>query len=147
MLRKNLALICAILLASSCSSKAVKSPTLPKEEVKNEQSGQIVFFDFNSSVLSSDAKSILDKKVLSEVKTGSTKIKVEGHCDERGSVAYNISLGKKRADAVKKYLVENGVKSSRIRTVSYGESKPVDFAHTEEAWAKNRRAVTIEVKK
>jgi peptidoglycan-associated lipoprotein len=117
-------------------------------KVEKKEEGQIVFFDYNSFALTSKAKDVLNEKVLPEINANNpTKIKVEGHCDERGSVAYNDKLGKKRADAVKKYLVEKGVKAAKIRTVSYGKSRPLDFGHNEEAWAKNRRAVTISVKK
>jgi len=65
---------------------------------------------------------------------------VEGHCDERGTIEYNLVLGQKRAEAVKDYLVKLGIEEKRIKTISYGKEMPVDPGHTEEAWAKNRRA-------
>ena len=68
------------------------------------------------------------------------RVIVEGHCDERGTVEYNLALGQKRAEAVKDYLVKTGVETSRIKTTSFGKEVPVDQGHTEEAWAKNRRA-------
>lgn len=155
MLRKNLSLILIALIAASCSHKAIskltgsnskaEAKTTAKEETQQHE--QIVFFDLNSFALTPDAKKILNEKVLPVIKENkSSKIKVEGHCDERGSDAYNKKLGKKRSEAVKKYLVSNGVKSSDIRAISYGKSKPLDPGHNEEAWAKNRRAVTIELK-
>lgn len=151
MSRKNLALILVALLAASCSAKSNQSAVTSapaQQEIKQVEGQQIVFFDYNSAKLNADASEVLDSKVLPELKkSASLKITVEGHCDERGSVAYNVKLGKKRAEAVKSYLVKNGVKSSAIKTVSYGKSRPLDFGHNEEAWAKNRRAVTIEVKK
>jgi peptidoglycan-associated lipoprotein len=67
---------------------------------------------------------------------------VEGHCDERGTVEYNLSLGQKRAVKVKEYYVQLGVKANRVATISYGEEKPVDPRNNESAWAKNRRAET-----
>lgn len=67
-------------------------------------------------------------------------VKVEGHCDERGSVEYNLVLGQKRADSTKNYLINLGVDGKFLATVSYGKEKPVDPGHNEEAWAKNRRA-------
>jgi len=67
-------------------------------------------------------------------------VTVEGHCDERGTAEYNLALGERRAAAVKAYLVSLGVSADRIRTVSYGKEFPFDPGHTEEAWAKNRRA-------
>ena len=68
------------------------------------------------------------------------KVRVEGHCDERGTVEYNLALGQKRADAAKAYLVNLGVDGKFIETVSYGKERPVDPGHNEAAWAKNRRA-------
>ena len=68
------------------------------------------------------------------------KLTVEGHCDERGTIDYNLALGQKRAEAVKSQLVKLGVKEERIKTISYGKEMPADPGHTEAAWAKNRRA-------
>ena len=67
-------------------------------------------------------------------------ITIEGHCDERGTAEYNLALGERRAVAARTYLVSLGIAADRIRTVSYGKEFPFDPAHTEEAWAKNRRA-------
>lgn len=68
------------------------------------------------------------------------KVKIEGHCDERGTVEYNLVLGQKRADSVKGYMTNLGVDAGRMETVSYGKERPVDPGHDEDAWAKNRRA-------
>jgi len=68
------------------------------------------------------------------------KVRVEGHCDERGTVEYNLVLGQKRADAAKNYLVNLGVSGAMLETVSYGKERPIDPGHNETAWAKNRRA-------
>lgn len=98
-----------------------------------------VNFDFDSSALTSPARSALDANLacLQQV-TGN--IRVEGHCDERGTTDYNLVLGQRRAETVRSYLVTSGVGASRIQTTSYGEEKPVDSGHNEAAWAKNRRA-------
>jgi len=64
---------------------------------------------------------------------------VEGHCDERGTNEYNLALGERRANAAKRYLLSLGISSDRISSISYGEEKPLDPGHNEEAWAKNRR--------
>jgi peptidoglycan-associated lipoprotein len=66
-------------------------------------------------------------------------VTIEGHCDERGTNAYNMALGQRRADAAKDFLVNLGVDATRLTTISYGEEQPVDYGHNEEAWAKNRR--------
>ena len=70
---------------------------------------------------------------------------IEGHCDERGTRDYNLALGERRAHATKDYLVSLGVAADRLTTVSYGKERPIDPASTEEAWAKNRRAVTVTI--
>ena len=71
------------------------------------------------------------------------KVQIEGHCDERGTVEYNLALGERRANSTRDYLVSIGVSPERISTISYGKEKPLDPAHNEEAWAKNRRAHTV----
>jgi len=70
---------------------------------------------------------------------------IEGHCDERGTRDYNLALGEKRANAAKNYLVSLGIDVARLSTISYGKEKPVATGSTEEAWAKNRRAVTVTI--
>lgn len=99
-----------------------------------------VHFDFDKSYVRNDMTSILDKNVskLKKKKSSST-VTVEGHCDERGSNEYNYVLGAERAAAVKSYYVSKGV-TSDIKTVSYGEDKPLKKGSGEEAWYMNRRA-------
>lgn len=77
----------------------------------------------------------------------SVKIRIEGNCDERGTEEYNLALGKKRAKAAAEYLISKGISEDRIDTISYGESKPLDSGHTEEAWAKNRRDHFVIIKR
>jgi peptidoglycan-associated lipoprotein len=99
-----------------------------------------VFFDFDSYALSSEAKGTLDANAKELKRVSAGAITIEGHCDERGTKAYNLALGEKRANAAKDYLVALGVNGSRISTVSYGKERPFDDGHDESAWAKNRRA-------
>jgi len=73
------------------------------------------------------------------------KATIEGHCDERGTREYNLALGERRATAAKNYLVSLGVDASRLTTISYGKERPIDTASTEEAYARNRRAVTVAI--
>lgn len=98
------------------------------------------FFDFDSYSLSSEAKGTLDQNAKELKRVTAAAITIEGHCDERGTSAYNLALGEKRANAAKDYLVALGVSASRITTVSYGKERPFDSGHDESAWAKNRRA-------
>ncbi|HEY5764974.1 MAG TPA: OmpA family protein, partial [Candidatus Deferrimicrobiaceae bacterium] len=71
------------------------------------------------------------------------KIQIEGHCDERGTSEYNMALGERRASAASKYLQNLGIAGSRLSTISYGEERPLDPGHNEDAWAKNRRATFV----
>jgi len=102
-----------------------------------------IYFDFDEyDVRPEDAEILKDTSALL-MKYPSIKIQIEGHCDERGTVEYNLALGERRANSTKKYLVSLGISSDRIATISYGEERPLDPGHNEEAWAKNRRAHTI----
>ena len=99
-----------------------------------------VYFDFDSSRLSSAAKATLEQNAMWLKVTDKVDIQIEGHCDERGGAQYNLALGERRARTIKSYLEGLGVSSSRISIVSYGKEKPNAFGHDESAWSKNRRA-------
>lgn len=101
---------------------------------------QKVYFNFDSSDLSEESRSALSKNAEYLSKEPSVKVRIEGNCDERGSDEYNMALGERRAKSAKDYLVNLGIASERLATISYGEEKPADPGHDEEAWAKNRRA-------
>lgn len=98
-----------------------------------------VYFPFNSSSLRTNAISSLDINAEVLKKFPSLKVQVEGHCDERGSVQYNLALGEKRAQSIKDYLVASGISASRISTISFGKERPISVEHNEMSWAKNRR--------
>lgn len=99
-----------------------------------------VNFALNSSQLSDEARKILQGKA-EYLRTNPDKaITVEGHCDDRGTTAYNAALGERRAESVKTYLVGQGVGNRRLKTVSYGEERPIAPGHDEASWARNRRA-------
>jgi peptidoglycan-associated lipoprotein len=99
-----------------------------------------IFYDFDSASLSTEAEEQLKQNAVWMQKNTLPTVSVEGHCDERGTDEYNIALGERRAVAAKNYLVTLGVSGGRLSTVSYGEERPFDPGHNEEAWAKNRRA-------
>ncbi len=101
---------------------------------------QTVRFPFNSAEITADTKAALDANADFLKEHPSVQIQVEGHCDERGGVQYNIALGEKRAKRVKDYLVSLGIEANRITTISFGKERPVAFGHDESAWAQNRRA-------
>jgi len=97
------------------------------------------FFDFDSYALRDDGRAALDKdaKVMRDNPT--VNIMLEGHCDERGTVEYNLALGEKRANAAHDYLVNAGVTAARIQTISYGKERPFCTEHDETCWQQNRR--------
>lgn len=99
-----------------------------------------VRFGFDSYELDEGSRGVLRDNADWLKENSREKVEVEGHCDERGTVEYNLALGAKRARATKDYLVTLGITSDRLTTISYGEELPLCTDHTEECWAKNRRA-------
>jgi len=118
--------------------ESVESKEMAMEEQENLF--QDIHFDFDKYDVKEEYKPELKKIAPWMAKNAGAKLSVEGHTDERGTNEYNLALGDRRAKAVKDYLVSLGVPSSRIDTISYGEEKPLCTDHTEECWAKNRRA-------
>ena len=112
----------------------------PLNDPANILAKRSVYFPFDVSAVQDADKPIVlaHAKYLSE--HPSRKIRVEGNCDERGSNEYNLGLGQRRADSVKKMLVLGGAKASQIETVSYGEEKPKATGHDEASWSQNRRS-------
>ena len=100
-----------------------------------------VYFDFDKYDIKPEFRDAIKFNATELNKDKSVKVTVEGHCDERGSTEYNLALGERRATAVQKALVSQGVDGKRLKVVSYGEERPVDPGHDETAWAKNRRSV------
>jgi peptidoglycan-associated lipoprotein len=101
---------------------------------------QTVNFDYDKYDLTSVAMDILSINARGLREHPETQVLIEGHCDERGTVEYNLALGDKRAKAVKDYLVGLGIDGSRLSTITYGKERPLDTGRNEAAWAKNRRA-------
>lgn len=99
-----------------------------------------IFFDYDSSALTSSAQSTLDANGAALNQHSAVSVSIEGHCDERGTVEYNLALGDRRAQAAKDYLVRYGVTASRLSTISYGEERPLASGSGEDVWAQNRRA-------
>jgi peptidoglycan-associated lipoprotein len=99
-----------------------------------------IYFEYDQARLADEARAILEKHALWLQNHRSAKVAIEGHCDERGTVDYNLALGEQRARATRDYLVSLGVAGDRLTTVSYGKERPLDPASNEAAWAKNRRA-------
>ena len=112
-----------------------------EEKVKriNESAFNTVYFDFDKSDIRSDQRSDLNRNARLLNDNKNVRIRLEGHCDERGTNEYNQALGERRANAIKQFLTDYGISSSRITTISYGEERPASSGHNESAWSKNRR--------
>ena len=111
------------------------------EEVK-AMLAMMVHFDYDKANIRTDDAAVLDGKVAILRANPSLTIRITGHCDERGSDEYNLALGNRRANAVKQYLVNQGVDAGRIEVLSYGEERPISMDRNEAGWAQNRRAET-----
>ncbi len=106
-----------------------------------------IHFDFDRyEIRPEDAQILKDNAALIMKYTG-VKVQIEGHCDERGTIDYNLALGERRADSARKYLISIGVSPDRLSTISYGKERPLDPGHNEDAWAKNRRAHLVVLSK
>ena len=101
---------------------------------------EIVYFEFNRSALTASTIATLDRNAEILKRNARVRVRIEGHCDERGTVEYNLALGDRRAAAVRDHLVARGVDRARLETVSFGEERPQDGSGNEAAWARNRRA-------
>ena len=102
-----------------------------------------IHFEFDKYTLMPSEQEILRRKAQWLRNNTDAKVIIEGHCDERGTNEYNLALGDRRSESAKAFLIDLGIAASRLTTVSYGEERPLDPAHNEEAWAKNRRASFI----
>lgn len=105
----------------------------------------VIYFDTDKYNIDSLDQQALAKQAQWLMQYPGTRATIEGHCDERGTREYNLALGERRANAAKNYLVSLGVDASRLSTISYGKERPVALGSNEQAWAHNRRAVTVTV--
>ncbi|MDA8001107.1 MAG: peptidoglycan-associated lipoprotein Pal [Alphaproteobacteria bacterium] len=102
--------------------------------------GDRVFFDFDSSAIRADQELALDRLIAWLDTNSSARLLLEGHADERGTTEYNLSLGERRANSVREYLIAGGVAGARLQTVSYGEERAAVLGSNENSWAQNRRS-------
>ena len=115
---------------------AAATATAEKEQTAFED----IYFAFDKATIESEAREILKRLASLLDSNKNYSLVIEGHCDERGTVEYNLALGQRRADAAMKYLADLGLDKESIKTITYGKERPLDPGHDEEAWAKNRRA-------
>ncbi len=115
-------------------------PDRPEVEPLEEGDFRKAYFDFDKYNIRRDAQQALEHNADLLKDNPDVRILIEGHCDERGTVEYNIALGERRANSCKDYLAQLGIDRNRMETISYGKERPVALGHNEEAWQKNRRA-------
>ncbi len=144
------AFLIAALAVAGCASKpnediagavGAAAPGSPQDFVVNV--GDRVFFETDSTDLTPQSRSTLDKQAQWLQQYNRYAFTVEGHADERGTREYNIALGARRAQTVRDYLSARGVQASRMRTISYGKERPVAVCDDISCWSQNRRAVTV----
>ncbi|MBF0551046.1 MAG: OmpA family protein, partial [Deltaproteobacteria bacterium] len=118
-------------------SKLQEEARLREMAQKEMFENQNILFGYNDATLTDDAKDILSKKAQFMKDNAGMRVKIEGHCDERGTVEYNLALGERRANAAKQYMISLGASGNALSTISYGKERPLDPAHNEGAWSKN----------
>ncbi len=123
--------------------EVIVGPTPGSQQDLKENVGDRVYFAFDKASLSAEARRTLDGQARWMQQHPQVHVTIEGHTDERGTREYNLALGERRANAVRDYLIGLGVAPARIDTVSFGKERPADPAGTPDAWARNRRAVTM----
>jgi len=110
------------------------------EELNRSAPLHVIYFEFDSSEITQAAQQALTANADTMKRNTTWIVTIEGHCDERGTVEYNLALGERRAAAARAYLQSLGIGADRMKTISYGKEFPVDPGHSEEAWSRNRRA-------
>ena len=142
-------LIFIIVILTSCSSvsvdrkndaTAISASASDAYEDYGLTSQNIVYFAYDKSEINSEGRAKI-RSLAKVIKDNDLSVRVEGHCDERGTREYNLALGEQRAKTVAELLIINGVSSKKIKTVSYGEEKPALPGSNEKSWSKNRRAL------
>lgn len=118
----------------------LKEEAARREAARNQFLTEDIFFDFDSFAILPEAQDVLSSKGEWLRNNPDISVTIEGHCDERGTIEYNLALGDSRAQSAKNFLVNLGIAESRLNTISFGEERPMDPGSNEDAWAKNRRA-------
>ena len=133
---------------SAGTTAAIEQMKMKAEQLQAAQDAAfaadtLFFFDFDQSSIKSDARASLQAHAAYLAANADASVRLEGHADERGTRAYNVSLGERRANAVKRYLIVQGAASAQIETVSYGEERPLSLSQDDAGYARNRRVELI----
>ena len=133
--------------ANGALTPIVEEPTMTArqmlEQTDTPLATRIIYFDFDSAKISDDSLSVLEAHGNFIASNGNVSVRLEGHTDERGSREYNIALGDRRAQSVRRVLLFQGASSDQLETISYGEEQPAMMGHEESAWGKNRRVELV----
>jgi peptidoglycan-associated lipoprotein len=129
--------------AAATAEAPAQATISPLDDPNSVLAQRVVYFDFDKSNIKPEFLDVLTAHAKYLIAHPDQKMRIEGYTDERGTVEYNIALGDRRAQAVRRFLLFQGVNPDQLTTVSYGESHPADPGHNEAAWAKNRRAVLV----
>ncbi|WP_456371965.1 peptidoglycan-associated lipoprotein Pal [Thiolapillus sp.] len=129
--------------STSAAGDAGKWTGSPLDDPNSPLYEKVIYFDFDTAEIRPEYVDTLRAHAEYLVNTPDARLVIEGHCDERGSREYNIALGERRANSVKRFLEAEGVSPVQLDTVSYGEERPVNPGHNEAAWAQNRRAELV----
>ena len=124
------------------SGLATNAPAPGSQEDLAQNVGDKVFFATDSSTLSGDGRTTLDRQSAWLGRYPQVQVQMGGNCDERGTTEYNLALGQRRANAARDYLVAHGVSSARVTAISYGKERPISVGSDEQAWAQNRNGTT-----
>lgn len=154
---KILSLFAAVLLVAAChqdqpatgqtggtgaaTGSAVGGASSPQQAMVS--AGNTIYFALDRSDITGESRQVLLRQAALLNQNPSWTVTIEGHCDERGTVEYNLGLGERRANATKQALIALGVAAGRINVISYGKERPANPGHNEQSWAQNRRAVTV----
>jgi len=153
---KFLSLLAAVLLVAACQQSqpttgntagagAAGTATTSSQNAQQQMvsAGDRIYFAFDRSDITPESRQVLLRQAALLNQNPPWTVTIEGHCDERGTVEYNLGLGERRATATKQALVALGVAAGRLNVISYGKERPAVVGHNEQAWAQNRRAVTV----
>jgi peptidoglycan-associated lipoprotein len=125
--------------AANDDAERLKRDAEARAKALRDELADLVHFDFDKADIRASDQGILDRKAAILAANSPVRLRIAGHCDERGSDEYNLALGNRRAASAKRYLTGKGVDDGRLEVVSYGKERPLDPGHSEDSWAKNRR--------
>ena len=140
---KIMLVVLVIGMLGACTSKTSKPAPKVAADSSPIPAARTVYFDFDKSEVKEEGRVVVDSHSGYLKGNRGAKVVLEGHCDERGSREYNVGLGERRSQAVRRLMLFQGVSDNQLETVSYGEERPAVVGHNEAAWSKNRRVEIV----